>query len=399
MFGQGISDNDSEGGRVYKQPGKNTSFMINKSFPKIGRIQRSTRTTDRQTAAAITAMLDNLYKSGKHTILREIKDGTITPLAAYAAQLDDRLETLTTTAGLRSVDVLEKWINERDSSTNTKRSYANILVQFLKKYPDAKLEQVPEHLKSIRAECVKRNKRKRSFNVMRSMFLAYFADKDNGFNGRYSEMWKEVHNVAPISYTADPVDALTFEQIRNIHNRLTERDHGHIFLSLLFSGMRKEEYFSGNWEVRDNHIFVSGTKNESSTRRVPLFIDNMYRRNPDLDCQNFEVHLREAGKAIGAKAHPHVLRHTFKYFLMEADIDESRVEDYLGHATYRKSARGRYGNAQELVHINADIDKLRAWLLGEEAKIGRPKDEPSKPPIKVKNDGMFAVGFAFMKTK
>lgn len=184
----------------YKQ--KNSPhWWINKQFKGIGRIQKSTETSNRRIAIAMEVLLDRLYKSGKGVFIEELKRGDISLPWLYTKDLSGELEETTSSSKMHKVSDIIIWVDEHpDYAEDTKRSYKSLAKKIDQLYPNRNVSELPAILRDFRLKCLKpESKLTRGFNQTRTLLQAYTAQID----GRYKSLWTDITNVSPIKYKLD----------------------------------------------------------------------------------------------------------------------------------------------------------------------------------------------------
>lgn len=145
-------------------------------------------------------------------------------------------------------------------------------------------------------------------------------------------------------------NALTIEEesifLQNIKGHASEP----ILLLLLYSGMRRNEALTLQWEDIDwqnNKIHIRGTKTEKSDRIIPIFanlkkllstFDIKEKGNVFEYCNPCSI-TRSFIRLSGLPNHKlHDLRHTFATRCIEKGIPMKYVQYWLGHSNYKTTA-------------------------------------------------------------
>ena len=69
-------------------------------------------------------MMDNLYENGRLDVLRDIKDGVITPLQAYEFWRTQQIENVPSIATLKPiVPEIPVWLETHDIGDKTRKGY------------------------------------------------------------------------------------------------------------------------------------------------------------------------------------------------------------------------------------------------------------------------------------
>ena len=99
------------------------SFHIKRSYKGIGQIRRASGTKDEKTFDEILDMLTKLLDSGKHDILREIRDGVLSPIEVYGYWTNGDLQHVPSGLTLKKViPTIPDWIDTHDVVPTTKRN-------------------------------------------------------------------------------------------------------------------------------------------------------------------------------------------------------------------------------------------------------------------------------------
>lgn len=77
--------------RGYHRFNNRGSFVIDRRYKGIGRIRRASNTKDKKTFEEILHMLTRLLDLGQHEILKEIRDGVLSPMEVYGYWTNDQL--------------------------------------------------------------------------------------------------------------------------------------------------------------------------------------------------------------------------------------------------------------------------------------------------------------------
>lgn len=354
--------------------GKSPYWWVNKSYEGIGRIQVSTKSESKKVATAMETTLDRLWSSGKGKFLRDLSDGLFSLPWLYTKDLAGELEQMVSSTGLRPIADIIEWVKLNKSYTEmTKRSYVSCVNQLLKFAPNAVVQDVGTVMLKYRDHCESHGM-KRTYNQTRALLQAY----TSAVEGRYRNLWNSVSNVAPIKYEVDTGVKLSVAEALSLAAGLSQshgRRYAEMWWTLLLYGFRKSEY-TGKWTVYADRVEVAAAKSKQSgiTRtikpliRVPLFEgDDFLPIDPQRSFQQFHRHLRSMPTNT-KKVSPHDARHTYRYWLKLAGIDNDRAELYLGHKPNLKNAATVYTTHSVLPHLKADAERFSTWLRAEKKK-------------------------------
>ena len=139
------------------------------------------------------------------------------------------------------------------------------------------------------------------------------------------------------------------------------------FLFLLYSGCRRGEGLSAQWEDVDfekERLFVRGTKTKKSRSFIPLFaelralLEELRSHGASGKIFDFTEHQVEvAFKKVCPEHHIHDLRHTFATNCIEAGVELKAVQSWLRHTSIRMTA-DTYAHATDK-YLDAEAEKLK----------------------------------------
>lgn len=133
---------------------------------------------------------------------------------------------------------------------------------------------------------------------------------------------------------------------------------------LAMTGMNPLEY-QGDWQVRDRHVHIDGTKREPRVRDIPrvfpcaLWAADALPR-PSVRGKTYWRHFSAAAKVAGIVCTPYDLRRTFSVWMIEAGIERWRRRVYLGHKI--KDTTERYERHAVDKYLVRDGEALRTWI-------------------------------------
>jgi integrase len=118
------------------------------------------------------------------------------------------------------------------------------------------------------------------------------------------------------------------------------------------TGMLQHEMW-GRWEVRRDHVHISGTKRKGRDRDVPL----VWRPAvPQLHRRTFENKVRERCPDMEARD----LRNTYATWMEDAAIPRTRRRMYLGHGT--RDVTDLYERREITIFLVEDAERMRLFL-------------------------------------
>jgi integrase len=331
------------------------TYQIDKRFKGIGRIQRASGTKDKKTFRAILTMMDELYHTGKHDVLREIQAGVVTPLEVYGFWTAGKLDSLPSASTLQKVDpTFFTWCDAHDITDTTKKDYKGNVRRMIGAVGNVPIQQLPKALKKYR----KQTDKGQSFNRLRTALLAFTRDTF----GKHSHLWISLSNIKPMKVNATPAAQLSVKEFRVLVNHLS-KPYADIVTAMCLTGMRLSEYY-GKWELKCDRVEIFGTKTKTSVRVVPLI-------QPIVKPSRSIVALRRKLRSFGIS--PQSFRRTYAHWLEMAGVPRSRRKMYMGHSA--GDTTGLYEAHEIEAYLKADAQRVQAYIL----KAVRP--ELVKPDV------------------
>lgn len=322
------------------------TLQIDRNFKGVGRVKRASGTTQPRIRRKLSEMLTALYESGRLDVLRAIRDGQLTMLAAYDAYQRRDLNSLPLAGALLPLgETMEKWIASADVSPKHAYSLGQSLKYFLATMPDAKVNDLPAILETLRESLGV--KYPRSFNVARnaaSRFVRATLKRSHPLYGAVLDV--ELRKVTP-KRKRQPLSA---QQMRNLFPDLSNHDDA-IAWGMVTTGMGPKEYW-GRWSVEGDRVHIEGTKRKGRVRDVPLVI---HPAVPRIHRRTWEDHMRERGSVT-----PYDLRRTYANWLEAAGISRTRRKLYMGHAA--GDVTGIYELHEVEAFLAEDAKKLRDFV-------------------------------------
>ncbi len=346
------------------------SFVIKKSFKKIGEIRRASGTKDEKTFIEIQRMMEKLYDTGKHTILEEMRDGVVSGIEVYRYFIEGRLNHLPSAASLRLVTpTVPDWIDTHSVAPKTKENYKNQIKRFCDMVgTDLTIQDIPKALKNYRRYCNERDIA-RMFNLCRATILAYL---NNNF-GKTHTLYSQVVEVKTLKVKPKrQKPKLSVVEFNALVTALPE-EYANIARAMVFTGMRTNEVF-GEWWVEKDKVVIKGTKTDRSERIVPLI-------QPIFQPTRGHLAFRRQLKKFRDDLSPYVFRHTYIHWMEMAQVPRSRRMMYMGHSG-PKDTTDIYEAHEVETFLREDTERLRKWIFSQfENKDA--SDDDWKPPRKI----------------
>jgi integrase len=347
----------------YRIKGKGT-LRVDRNFKGVGRLQKSTGVDDIKTYNDINAMLTQLYRTGKHEILREIIKGSVSLLEVFGYWNAGKLDALPSAATLQMVDAtVIKFIETHYKTETTRRNYLASLNRFLAVVGNHTLQELPDRVKQYKLHC-QDNDTAHSYNHLRKAIMAYLRQT----LGKHSFLWASVSNIDKLKHRSAGKMALDVPTFYSLIRTLGEPYAG-IAKTMAFTGLHWQEITS-EWEIQSDRVWILGArkkKGEHRTREVPLLDANLVR--PTCHVQTFRRALKKAMPTVS----PYTFRHTYNVWLERAGILRSHALYYMGHVG-RDTMDRHYGDRQITKFLVEDAKTLNAYLQRERAptKLEKP---------------------------
>ena len=258
---------------------------------------------------------------------------------------------------------LFKWLDTtiEPASKHTRDRYRRCLKNLLTIKPNATEVDLPILLQTYRERCASKGTFV-EFRQTRAAVLSYIRQK----YGKYSPLWRHVAAVPIFKHKSKrkpkhlkPVEAHQLAEALTPKCRVA-------FTSIITSGLRPSEYFDRRFTVHTNHILVSDSKTESSTRFIPRLLKDFPSR-PPVSYHYFGLVLREYGFSVQD------LRNTWLGWMEKAKIDQARQVYYAGHSSQHRGLTVYYQRGDEHGYLDSDAEALENYMLDE--RIENTMDE------------------------
>jgi hypothetical protein len=338
----------------YRIKGKG-SLRVDRHFKGVGRLQKSTGVYDLPSYRNINTMLTQLYRTGKHDVLREIISGHVSILEVYGYWTDGKLDHLPSAASLQLVDPsVFNWIDDHYNIETTRRNYKSAVSRLVSEVGNIPIQELPEGVKQYRVHCSQEDK-PRAFNFLRTAIMAFL---HHNF-GRASFLWASVREIPRLEEDEpDQAPQLSVAEANDLITKLPPQ-HADIAEAMLYTGMHWKELVD-KWEVRsDDRVWILGAKKKRGkrrTREVPL-IKKIKRP------QRGNLAFRRALRKVRDDLSPYSFRRTYMHWMEEAKVPRSRRLAYLGHSVLTDDSGNRYEKHEVTRFLSKDAKTIKKYLL------------------------------------
>lgn len=337
--------------------------LLDRDLRGVGRLQKSFGTDDPTAVAGVKVMVEQLYKSGDHPILRDVIDGKLTLLQVYAKWKTQSLRTVTTTNVLPYDPTVYEWLSSYDGvNDRTRQNYRLHFKQLQKVKPSFSVAEIPDVLKRYRAVCAK-EKKHRYFNMVRNSLRSFLVN----YFDQFHPVYQSVVAVKPLEERRkDEERSRTVAEVWSVVKKLSPAV-GKQFWTMCLTGAGVEEFKNG-LSIEGDGIRIKGEKmirkDNRRNRLVPLVEDP---QPLVLHEKQFRVHLK---KASNGTLQPYDARRCYARWALEAGIPYDRVQQYMGHAASPMTAR--YARGAVGVHLKADAELLKKFITAEKGLASKP---------------------------
>jgi len=338
------------------------TFVLDRRFGPICRIERSSGTTDEHVFDALNIALTELYRLGRLDLLRAVRDGILHPLELYEAFRTSKLDQLPTAEDVRPLRAaIDAWLPTADIRPVTRANYERDLHRLVPEESTARIIDLPALLKAEREACHAQKGPKAgqrtTFNRIRAASQAFLRD----ILGQSHRIYAQVRAVRKLTETPRRGNPLTVARAIELAEALG-MIHGATMWALCLTGMRRGEYW-GRWEVVGDRVLIHGTKTAGSERFVPLIRPIAA---PLTTYWGFAQALR---KLTGGFVRVHDLRKTFGAWCDNAGVSKARTRLYLGHG--RRDVTDLYTEQDVRTFLRADAEKLEAFIAEQSREKSR----------------------------
>lgn len=286
-------------------------------FPGIGRLHRSSGTSNRRTFEQMDAMFVTLYGQGRADIVRAVLDRKVSPAIVFDAYRRGRLEELPTAETMQLLaDTFASW---RAAGAWSEWHVLNIAAAerrlFKDMSPKATIAEIPKRLLTLRQGMLTKA---RTFNITRMIVSAFLRDTVS----KASPLYLALQAIPPLPLR-NKVEHKP-QTPAKLWAAITDADTRACALSMAASGMGPKEYWEDGWERGEGFLLIKGKKRETRVRQVP---DLGLTVLPPLTRSAFVQRLYDADVEFT----PYDLRRSFMNWMEAAQIPRTRRMLYLGH--------------------------------------------------------------------
>jgi hypothetical protein len=333
---------------------KNGPFYLDWQRRGVGRICRSSGTTDLRTYRKLVAMLEVLADRGRYDLLEALRDGLVSPLQVWDAYRRERVDDLPTAETMVTArEHLDRWA--AGFSGRRAADYRTGINRILRHAPAARLHQLPELVEQDRAAS---GDQAPGFNRSRAAILACL--RDTLKPRKAHSLYRRVVAVAALpERRREERERLSVARAIVIRTQL-EPEHGAAWWALCTTGMIASELWSRPWTVLKDRIRIGGTKTAGRTRAVPL-VEPITR--PTFNRR----HLSAALTALGLETYD--ARRAYAHWMEEAGIPRARRRLYLGHRP--ADVTDLYEMGELTRYLCEDADQLRRYLSRNQSQRAR----------------------------
>ena len=292
------------------------SYVLDRSFPGVGRIKLTTGTKRRAQAERLAQMVQAIYDLHRVDVLKAIRLRVVTLAEVWAIWRLGQHARLPTVESIKPLEpTVFTWADRADCSEGQRRNHRQSFRNLLAGEPaGATMADLPILVRSYKG----RARGKVAFNRCRATVQSFLRDT----LGRRHPLYAEVADIPLYTVKAAPGVKQSVEEVRALAAALGAWSG--MAWSLVLSGMRRGEYW-GLWEVLPDRYRIFGTKTAASRRDVPN-LGTLVR--PLVGYQAFR---RRLSRVTGGEVTSHDFRHTYTHWMELARVPRSRRKLYLGH--------------------------------------------------------------------
>lgn len=351
-----------------RKAARGETLRIDKRFKGVGRIARASGTMNASLKRRLEKMLIALHDDGRLDILRALRDGDLEFLQVYEAYQRRALHELPVGALMPFLaKTLSAWIDSllvpRDYAADSVEAFGTSRDYFERADKLARVADLPRLLESLRVTLGA--KHPRSFNMCRSTALSF----TRATLKRSHPLYLACAAVEPRKLPKRvPKAQLSVAAMRAFFPAPETDVIDDIAWAMVTTGMGPKEYW-GPWEIREDRIFIDGTKRGGRVREVPLAREPAV---PRLSRDRFEKRFRLRMKGTYT---PYDLRRTYVQWLETANIPRTRRKMYQGHGP--KDVTDLYERHEIAAFLVEDCKKLKALLVPVAAPNSTPTSTES----------------------
>jgi len=325
------------------------ALQINRRFRGVGRIRRSSGTSNRKLYNRVMDMLEELQARPEY--LRAVMDGQRHVLEIYEAYSVHGVYGLPPLDGFASLgSEMEAWLLGAELAATTRQSYASCMGAIVRAgRSDATVGDLPGILAKLRDTA-----KPVMFNTTRSVARSFLGDT----LGRFSDLYRSASNVKPRKATRRPGNPQTPEAARYIAEQLGR--YGGMWWTTCCTGMSggpTGPYLNDWYDIEPDYIRVHGTKKGGRLRCVPRIATPM---------RTLCGHTKYLNMLKPLGIQPNDGRRTYEAWLEAAQIPPERRRRRMGHGP--KDVTELYGDSYEMRELLPLDGKMLRDYIGSDPK-------------------------------
>lgn len=312
----------------HQSNGRGTLILDRRFPPPIGRLRRATGLTD---PAELTVFTDTMLPALAETsqlqdVLLAIRARTTTVAKALKLWREQKLHTIARAESLTVLhEAMRAYAAERAAGDDADPEHVRKM--------RTTANHIETHLKAARPEdmhlvlrTLRLNLKAAPFNQARSHLQAFARDVCGLDSAAYKAVQGARRRKAGKRKKGRPYGVA---EVRSAAAKLGRAEAAMLW-TMVTTGMMPEEYWEKGgawWEVREDRVYINGTKTESRQRDVPLVVTPM---RPVCARRTFGTRLKDAGIHDGTQLYN--TRRTYGRALAEAKLVLLHQKAYMGHS-------------------------------------------------------------------
>lgn len=374
------------------RPNKRGSLRFEINLPGIGKLRRSSGTTNRDLFNQYRVLIKpTLYeKPEQWPRLKDLIDGRITMQELWALHTSRQLYTKDDPKTLEPIDptildYLDGYRGKR--APTTRKNYRNQIENFLTVVPGTTLiKNLPVALGTTFYDYCDQHDYHRKYNLVKDILSGYLRKTF----GDDHTVYKQIRKTVSFPHKRKTrTKALTVPQLWILLRDLPE-PHASIAATLAFCGLHTKELWVDGIEVDTPYsVEIFGQKTEYRHRRIPKVYDVVIPEpviKPSVTVQGFREALNKCSEAMPGLGHrtPKDLRGTFRRLCQAARIEPNRVDVYGGWNDESTVPSGytthvARGDQQYEEYLEEDRDAIKAEIRKQLRKAGLAVTDVLKP--------------------
>lgn len=309
--------------------GNRGTFIIDRRT-RVGRISIASGTTHAPTFRRLNEMITSLGETGRGDLLREIRDGRLTPLEVYEAFRVNELHKLPLGDMLRPLaQALETWLSTVECSKSQRAAHKTMINKVTARGAGT-VADLMGRLVLIGLDC-RKEKTPAQFNRVRASTLAFIRDTLK----RSHRLYGEVRDIPAMKEKKAPrKQPQTWAQIEAIAESMVDKRDRMAVYGMALTGMGPKEWYVDGWAERDDRIVIYGEKRAGRKRIVPAVRTEYFVCAKPVADVGIEREKRRFGERLFSQhgIHTYDLRRTYANTLEAAGVPRTRRKLYMGHA-------------------------------------------------------------------